>query len=178
MSKCFPQSNYEYLEMLGKAFVENDKETIKELLNKYIKESKNGGIIGIENDVKGYYCIDNNNEIIKIVKEKYSNKSRKEIHGLIVNNIKSAKEQDFRENIYENKIIGIKFDDKIIAVEEIRRKDWEYILYIDRDGNYYLDKMHGKVGLYTKICKIKEDDKKIIENGTGYEIEEMTGRYN
>jgi hypothetical protein len=37
-----------------------------------------------------------------------------------MNNIKLAKEE-----IYENKIMGMNFDGKIIAVEEIRQKDWE-----------------------------------------------------
>jgi hypothetical protein len=95
-----------------------------------------------------------------------------------MNNIKLAVEGDFQEEIYENKIIGINFDDKIIAVEEIRRKDWEYILYAGEDGNYYLDKIYGRVGIYSKIFKIKETDKKIIGNGIGYEMEEMVGRYN
>jgi hypothetical protein len=36
-----------------------------------------------------------------------------------MNNIKLVKEE-----IYENKIIGMNFDGKIITVEGIRRKDW------------------------------------------------------
>jgi hypothetical protein len=51
-------------------------------------------------------------------------------------------------------------------------------LYTGEDGNYYLDKIYGRVGMYSKIFKIEETDKKIIGNGMGYEIEEMVGRYN
>jgi hypothetical protein len=178
MTKYLSQSNCEYLKLLETLFVDNNKETINELLNRYIKEPKNGKIVGIENDIKGYYGIGNNSEIVKVVKKKHSNKNRAEICNLIMNNIKLAKEGNFQEEIYENKIIGIKFDGKIIDVEEIRRKDWEYILYAGEDGNYYLDKICGRVGIYSKIFKIEETDKKIIENETGYKIEEMVGKYN
>jgi hypothetical protein len=164
--------------MLEKAFVENNKEAMEKLLNNNIKEPKNGKVFCIEDDIKGYYNIGSNDEIIKVIGNKYLNKNRTEIYNLILKNIKLTKEENFQENIYVNKIIGIKFNDKIINVNEIKRKDWKYILYIDKSGNYYLDKLFGTIGMYSKTFKIKDEDKEIIKNGKDNEIEQIIEKYN
>ena len=161
-AKFFSKIDFKYLNELKNVLMNDNKNYADELLENYSKKPKNGLIIDIEKDIKGFYNIENNGKTILVVKNDFKDKSRNDLLHLIINRIDSINdgEFDFPESIYENKIIQIEYNREKINVNEIRREDFEYILFMDENGNYYVNFLMGKTG----FTQWKEYRNKVLKN--------------
>lgn len=183
-SKYLSEIDFEYLNKMRILLTNKaDNNQIKSLIQKFQDKPKNGIIADIEFDINGYFEFDNNETTRRVVKPKYQNKNKSEIYELILNRINSIKIGAFElpEKVFEIKTIGIYYEEKLIRVNEIQRKNWEYILYkssIDTLKKYYVEFVYGTSGgIYTRIKEINAEDSEKIELLSEEKIEQLIMKY-
>lgn len=183
-SKYLSEIDFEYLNKI-RALLTNKAENnqIKSLIKEYQYKPKNGITADIEFDINGYFELKNNETTLQVVKKKYQNKNKSEIYELILNRINSIKIGAFElpETVYEIKTIGIYYESKLIRVNEIQRKNWEYILYassIDSLKKYFVEFVYGTSGgVYTRIKEINLEDSETIKHLSVEKIEQLIMKY-
>jgi hypothetical protein len=179
----FSQLDFEYFKNIKDLFLNKiDIETIKVLIAKYENVSKNGITGSIEFDILGFFELNNNEKMIQVVKPKYTDKNRTQICDLIKERINAVVKGEFNlpETVYENKIIGINYNDKIIRVNEVQRKDWYYILYEtthEKVNRHYVEFVYGTIAIYSQIKEISYEDSLLIANMNIDEIENVILKY-
>lgn len=74
--------------------------------------------------------------------------------------------------------INITYNEEILEVVEIAKRNWVYVLYESTDGkDHYVEVVKGSIGVYTKVYKISEKGAKEIEKAETSEVEGLAEKY-
>ena len=181
-AKNMSDSDFEQLDRLKKLFLAKlpSCKEVSTTLNEHRFETKSGILFEIEADIKAFCNLEQNTKRPWVLKKKYAGANKEIVYQLLKNRIFSIENRNFRlpESIYVVQINIIEYKGKEIAVNEIQRKSWDYILFETNEGsNHYVEFVYGSVGIYTKIHQVSDKDSEKIKQMTPQEKEVFIKKY-
>lgn len=154
-----------------------DIEIIINLLKRKEKKSKSGIYAGIETDIKAFFELEQTDSSSWVLKSNFKEHDRNEIEKLLIQRINSVREGtiELPEQIFEYKTFRIKFNNRLIDVEEIKRRHWEYIIYksINYSDEYYADIVFDGIASFNRYFKLDKDEIEIVKLGGEHRITDM-----
>jgi hypothetical protein len=158
----------------------NDRQEITEiekLIDKNKSERKSGIYADLEFDVKGFYELDQTKTQSIVLKQKFRKLSRETIRELLINRLDSVipGSIELPEAIFETKTLRIEFEGRLIDVNKIRSKKWEYTIYqsVNNEEDYYVEILFGGVGVYTRLFKLSQMESTIIKDNISEKIDNL-----
>ncbi len=156
-------------------------EEISKMIELPKKQARSSILGSIVFDVRGYLELSQTECMSLIPKLKFRDLSRDDILDLLVVRINSIKEGDFDlpEVIYEEFVFRIKYNNRLIDVDELYKRYWDYVLYTSRyyKHEYYADIVYDGIATTRKILKINDEDSTKIPTYKQEEIDKMILSY-
>lgn len=155
--------------------VNDDVDGIKSLIDSQLKARKSGIYSDIESDVSSFYELNQTLTSSWVLQPKFRGLLRSKIKEFLITRIQSIKvgDIDLPERLYKFETIRINFDGRLIDVEEIGRKEWDFILFKSKyyKNEYYVNMVFEKsFASWDKDLKLTESESKIVETGNRDEI--------
>lgn len=184
----FSNSDLEYLLLLKKHFgVPDSRNILKSLIKEFQYKPVNGVIRSFEFDIMGYYewfsDITGSNTQTLVLNDNFKNIGNGKLQAIIQNRINSLLKNEivFSDNIYSIKTIKLEFENRLIDVEEIAIRDFDYILFQstnnDSETTYYANVYYDGIAAYSITYKLSKDDAHLIINSSPEAIDSIISKY-
>ena len=161
------------------SLVENDSvSAIKENLAGHKKKRKSGIYAGIESDISGFFELEQTVTKSWVLCPKFKGLRRNQIKELLLKRINSVNEGtiELPERLFEVKTYRVAFEERLIDVEEVAKRTWDYILYKSTyyEGEYYVHIVFEQsAASWSKDFKLTENEAKIAKGSNDEEIAAM-----
>lgn len=172
------EGEIEKLQILRALIIDENVERIQEVTISKKGDKKSGIYISIESDIKAYFDQLQTLTTSWVLKEKFLNLSRSEIKALIIKRIDTVNLTlvHLPEKIFQYKTIRIEYQNRLIDVNEIHRKRWEYIIYkaVNYRDEYFASIVFtNSAADWSKILKLTEKEVKIVQSKKNALIDSM-----
>jgi len=179
-SSRLTDGDIEYIKLLQNISPKTTKHEIEDLLLKGKYAPKTSFIIFLEWNLAGYYELRQDNNEVLIPTEDYDDLSKVQILDKIIDQIDSLTKENFRgiDRIYKLKKLNIEYNGELIGVNEVCRKNYDFILYksISNPSEHYAD-IYFEYKRSSDIIKIKQQDSAIIESLKEEELDHIITKY-
>ncbi|WP_157975950.1 hypothetical protein [Lewinella sp. IMCC34191] len=158
-----PELLHRFVEALREG---SDRQVISSLVDQKRKMPRSGTYDSLVTDVRAFFELDQREDRSWVVTKRFSGQTRAAIKELLIERILSALgSASVPDRLFEPKTWRVKFDDRLIDVEEVARRDWDYIIYksINYSDAYYADVVYGGIASYSKVLKLDAEEIAIVE---------------
>ena len=179
-SSRLTDGDLEYIKLLQNISHKTTKHEIEDLLSNGKYAPKTSFIMFLEWNLEGFFGVRQNDNEILIPTEDYDDLSKVQILDKIIDQIDSLSKENFGtiQRIYKLKKLNIEYNGKLISVNEICRKNYDYILYkgVSNPTEFYAD-IYFEYKRSSDIIKIKQKDSVIIEALKEEELNQIISKY-
>ncbi|MHA7863671.1 hypothetical protein [Flagellimonas marinaquae] len=179
-SSRLTDGDFEYIKLLQNISHKTRKHEIEDLLSNGKYTPKTSFIMSLEWNLEGFFGLRQNDNEILIPTVDYEDLSKIQILDKIINQINSLTKENFKtiERIYKLKKLNIEYKDELISVDEICRKNYDYILYkgVSNPSDYYAD-IYFEYKRSSEIIKIEKKDSAIIESLKEEDLNQLISKY-
>ena len=145
---------------------DSDRQVIRSLVDQRKHHSRSGTYESLVTDVRAFFELDQREDRSWVVTKMYSGRTRAAIRALLIERILAAlASTSVPDRLFEPKTLRVKYDDRLIDVEEVARRNWDYIIYrsINYSDAYYADVMYDGVFSYSKLLKLDAEEIATVE---------------
>jgi hypothetical protein len=154
-----------------------------EVLEEIGRSGRNGMVVAIEVDVRGLYALETSNLCRSVPKEQFAGLDTAGLRALVLARIDALRPGvcDVPEAVYRVETHTIEFDGEPIAVREIARRDWDYLLYVAASdpSSHFVDICYGSHAVYSVVKRLSTEDSALLAGGAlaDGDLDRLVDRY-
>lgn len=184
VTRYFEESDWDHVRRLRDVVAgDADRATAAALLEEIGRGGRNGIVVAIEMDVRGLYGLDTSTRHRYVPKDEFAELGPDALRALVLARIDAIRRgtADVPESVYRVDIDTIELDGEPIAVREIARKDWDYVVYVGATGPlaHYVEIDHGSHAVYSVVKRLSPEDSHLLSTGTvaGADLDRLVDGY-
>lgn len=158
-----------------------DRDHAAAVLTEISSGARNGMVVAIETDVRGLYGLDASSHYRYAPKDKFVQLDEAGLRELVLARIDALRPGpcDVPEAVYRVDIHTIDFEGELVAVREIARKDWDYLLFVTTEGPpaHFVEIDYGSQAIYSVIKQLSEEDSQLLSKGAITDLDRLIDRY-